>query len=95
MTVWTLATDESGSFDKKEDVALIVGGVLLPGAADSHDDLREQLRRQCQDFSLRYPPHAAPLHRDLHSDWAWELTRTCLNWLATRGGVFVALASRP
>jgi len=31
MTVWTLATDESGSFDKKEDVALIVGGVLLRG----------------------------------------------------------------
>lgn len=95
MATWTLACDESGTFDSTEEVCLIVGGVLVPGDASSHDELRNLLKTGCRELGAVFPPHAKDIKKQAGEDALTHLRARTSDWLRERGAYFLALVSRP
>jgi hypothetical protein len=91
MGIWTLAADESGKFDTGESHAFLVGGVLLPGAADQVEDLKEPLQAWCAKNRTPYPPHATTLRQAGKWNVTEELVGLSARWLAKHQGFFVGV----
>jgi hypothetical protein len=91
MSTWTLAADESGSFDSAEPHAFLVGGVLLPKPADKVEDLRGPLQAWCKKQRVDYPPHATALRREGQWRVTDELVALSARWLASHKGSFVGV----
>jgi len=87
MSIWTLASDESGKFHENERHAFLVGGVLLPKPAEQLEDLRQTLQAWCAKHRLPYPPHATALREAT----ANELLALSAQWLSRHDGRFIGI----
>jgi hypothetical protein len=87
---WTLFLDESGRFDAKERVALVVGGVLCPGARPDLDAKRH-FRGACDAAGTPWPPHATELDVGVREG----LLAAAARQVEAAGGRWLFVLSRP
>src|SRR6478609_6070519 len=95
MAIWTLASDESGEFQASEPHAFLVGGALVPGAAEQVEDLRTALQSWCTKNHVEYPPHATAHRQAGRGKVVEELIALGSSWLTAHQGFFVGVLCKP
>lgn len=92
---FTLATDESGDFERDGRDRLVVAGVLVSAHPNELDrDLRFHLRDWCSKNGVTFPPHATEVRRSKGTDGMISLLGVVGEAASIRSGFVVGVIDR-